>query len=163
MTDQQTNERIEGIRSYLGMWRELRDRTGAKGADGMIMTADYILENADVFAGRVLPSEYRMGEIKMCFKNAAELALADPSLTYHEGYAVGRAGIPVLHAWCVDEDGGVVDPTWPTDGADPTEWTYLGCGFQTDFVCRVLVEKETWGVLDSPLVYENDASDSCAD
>jgi hypothetical protein len=63
----------------------------------------------------------------------------------------------------VDEDGGVVDPTWRLsydgeDPSDPAEWSYFGVGFDTMFLSRVIVDKETWGVLDSPLVYEEDAA-----
>lgn len=55
-----------------------------------------------------------------CFENAARLA-AETGLRYFEGLAVCARNPEALHhAWCVDEDGEVVDPTW-TDGV-----VYLG-------------------------------------
>lgn len=47
---------------------------------------------------------------KECFRNALMMA-QERSLDYVEGYALGH-GIPVHHAWCLDADGKVVDPTW---------------------------------------------------
>jgi len=52
-------------------------------------------------------------EIKQCFSNAQLIVLHDDSdeLIYHEGYAMGRVGIPVHHAWFTI-NGKVVDLTW---------------------------------------------------
>jgi hypothetical protein len=150
-------ERLGFIRNYLGTFRRLAEMNGDRpvwGLQGMILQADLLLADAEDFHGRHKPAEYAWDEIKMCFQNAAQLAIADPSLTYYEGYAVGRTALPIHHAWCIDEDGEVVDTTWREEGEDPGEWSYLGVGFQTPFLCRVIHEKETWGVLDSPLVYE---------
>ena len=46
--------------------------------------------------------------------NSYRLAQQDASLTYFEGVATTNAGprSPIFHAWCVDGDGRVIDPTW---------------------------------------------------
>ena len=54
-----------------------------------------------------------------CYSNCQEVASDDPHRwSYYEGCAVlmlsGGSGIPVEHAWLVDSDGRVVDPTWTT-------------------------------------------------
>ncbi len=47
---------------------------------------------------------------RMCFKNAVRVAMVDKSLRYCEGLAT--AIIPTEHAWLLDKDGVVIDPTW---------------------------------------------------
>lgn len=63
---------------------------------------------------------------KNCFVAAARLADDNPELTYVEGY--GRTTInvdfPFEHAWCIDDDGNVIDPAWGTVGT-----AYLGIAF----------------------------------
>jgi hypothetical protein len=92
-----------------------------------------------------LPPFVNMGRLKMCFQNATHAALSNPSLTYCEGYAFSI--FPVLHAWCVDEHGRVIEVTWPKEfnGAD-----YFGIPFNTRFLMRQLSRTETYGLLDSP-------------
>ena len=53
----------------------------------------------------------RFGDYKMCFANSW-LASAATGWDYVEGYAWSAGLIPVLHAWCVDETGRVIETTW---------------------------------------------------
>lgn len=80
---------------------------------------------------------------KECFKNAILLAVANPELTYVEGYFY-RDIIPINHAWCITADGTVVDPTV----FDPEAFSYFGVPMQTDFVMGYVMKKGTYGVLD---------------
>src|SRR4249919_2170558 len=51
------------------------------------------------------------GEKHGCFMNALHLAHDNPtSLTYCEG-KIAIHGVPLDHAWCIDANGFVVDPT----------------------------------------------------
>lgn len=75
-----------------------------------------------------------------CFRNAFELAIAHPELTYCEGRA--STGWPVEHAWCVTADGRVVEPTWEAQSA-----AYRGVCFSTDFLVRWVRETRRLGVL----------------
>mgnify|MGYP001012730423 FL=1 len=62
---------------------------------------------------------------KRCFVNAARLAATRrDELQYVEGWAWGK--VPLHHAWCVDRDGNVVDPTWEPD---PLLDAYFGVPF----------------------------------
>ena len=112
-----------------------------------------MLRHGRAFAPAPLPGDYRRGTPTYCFANAGALAKKKLSrLTYVEGYAT--AIIPVLHAWCVDPDGGVVDPTWD----DGVGVAYFGVAFATDFVRRRQNRAKGLSLLDDwrrkwPLLY----------
>lgn len=89
----------------------------------------------------------KVSVVKQCFANAQQVVLADTSglLTYVEGYAVGRAGVPMLHGWVVARHPSglaVVDLTWQVSeparkgplryavlGELPERWAYHGVIF----------------------------------
>ncbi len=82
--------------------------------DAYTSEADFILKNGRSFEYAALPRGVRMGRPRECFRNAAALALRKPDMyMYVEGYAVNRwiAMQTVAHAWCINSDNFVVDPT----------------------------------------------------
>ncbi|GAA2672702.1 hypothetical protein GCM10010400_38450 [Streptomyces aculeolatus] len=83
-----------------------------------------LLTHGRLFTYERRPAEVRKLPDRECYDNAARTARAhrDRGLIYAEGFATTH-GFPLPHAWCVDPDGGVVDPTW--DQPDPTT-AYLG-------------------------------------
>lgn len=82
----------------------------------------------------------RMGE---CYRNAGRLALANASLTYHEGFGFDPSiGIPIRHGWVVDPEGHVIDPTWAYSAGS----VYFGIGLRTDFMWKRVVAQGTWCV-----------------
>lgn len=93
-----------------------------------------------------------------CFKNAYELAMvADLSfgpLHYVEGNVVCTE-LPLLveHAWCVTDDGTVVDPTLPEIRSE-VETSYFGIQVPLEIVNKSLAEYGVYGVLDKPLARE---------
>jgi hypothetical protein len=84
----------------------------------------------------------------MCYKNSYELALdRRGELTYVEGYCL--AGIPIEHAWCVDSDGLVVEPTIIDSAREKGKihvQGYFGVPFMLDYVMEVLDKSQHWGV-----------------
>ena len=106
-----TTHRITSVRDfievYVGLSRKMR-----KKQDGwnFISPDELILTHGRSFTIAPLPKGIRYGRLGECFKNASRLALYHNDLTYCEGYAMGI--IPVLHAFCIDAKGNVVDNTW---------------------------------------------------
>lgn len=75
----------------------------------------FVLRNGKVMQpAQSWPEGVTEGELKMCFKNAYEIAL-EHGYDYYEGYGMGERthGFLVHHAWCMDDDGKVIDTTWP--------------------------------------------------
>lgn len=82
---------------------------------------------------------------KQCFYNATSAALDYPEqLTYVEGYAIPDSEInfPMLHAWVVDQNDQLLDPTWKNSGA-----AYYGIRFSNKLLSECLVITEEYGVL----------------
>jgi hypothetical protein len=99
--------------------------------DGYRNLFDLIVKEGEAFEPRSLPSGYRASPSEDCGVNAARDAFGDRSLTYVEGFALGGSlypRIPILHAWCIDVAGGVVERTWLYDA----EIEYLGLRIATD-------------------------------
>ncbi len=94
------------------------------GINGYFCLMDFILQN-----GR----EYKPGTEcwgkgrRECFNHAAKAALRNRDYTYVEGYAC--MVLPVHHAWLLDKDGNVIEPTWCQMGK-----SYYGIPFRTDWV-----------------------------
>lgn len=90
------------------------------------------------------PSEFPMAirTKKECFHNAYHLAeMYD--LTYVEGYTWYI--IPILHAWCIDQNGRVIDPTLD----DPEDYAYCGIPLNMDFVRSTMMSTGVYGVIDN--------------
>lgn len=91
------------------------------------------------------PSQYRAAmpakkNATFCYYNAFML-LHNKNLRYCEGHLVrGGSTVPVQiqHAWCVDKQGRVVDPTW----AYHPDTVYFGVPFTTKAVCRAIRESK---------------------
>lgn len=110
--------------------------------------ADLLLQHGQFYAGRQIPERYAhlMGEESMCFHNAAQAAMAEPSLRYCEGCYWTGQGYAMAHAWCVAPDGGMVEVTLPSDPETvaimrtrvdlpfltPEHWAYWGAIFTVE-------------------------------
>jgi hypothetical protein len=88
------------------------------------------------------------GEVHGCYKNATHLAIADEALIYVEGKVL-TCGITIDHAWCVDADGLVIDPTLEDDRSGFTAVVgYFGVPFRTDYLRKAAITNGIYGVLD---------------
>jgi hypothetical protein len=98
------------------------------------------------FKAQPLPSGFTLGTVGQCFANAGSLALNNPSLTYVEGLA-DCGFLPTAHAWCVDAEGRVIDPTW----RDCATASYFGIPVQWDALHEHLDHTGYWGLFDGAL------------
>jgi hypothetical protein len=100
----------------------------------------YVLANGIDFTPVPLPKKYasHVGKIGRCFYNAWRLACDHPGkLRYAEGLATGFSAefnFPILHAWCADELGNAIDPTWGSMPDHPKNAAYLGLAFPLNYV-----------------------------
>lgn len=69
----------------------------------------FVLRHGTEFTPAPLDRHTSRGAPRRARLNALELCSGRKGLRYCEGYALRI--IPILHAWCVDENGVVVDPT----------------------------------------------------
>lgn len=100
----------------------------------------FLVEHSQVYP--TVATTRRKGTIKQCFMNAFRLATEEPhKYTYVEGYAANI--IPVHHAWCVNRDGHVIDPTWKDGGK-----AYYGIPFNVEYVWKMAGRRRIYGILD---------------
>ena len=99
------------------------------------------------------------GELGYCYEYAWRASLANPNLVYCEGYAtnVSCRSIPLMHAWCVDKNTGlVIDSVW-NDKASGVG--YCGVPMQRSFVGDVLAQTKTFGVIENMHMLRKDYFD----
>jgi len=105
-----------------------------------------------------LPVHVARGEPRQCFYNAFVAMMDNDGLTYCEGFACGDSEFAHLHAWCIDEDGVVVDPTWES-GVE-----YVGVPFSSSFVLKSVLKsgcsliddwKKKWPLLSGAVSVES--------
>jgi len=89
-----------------------------------------------------LPKGFKRGKERMCFMNAYRLAASRGDLHYVEGYASHL--IPTHHAWVVDDDGNVIDPTWP-DVEPGEKRSYLGTKIPMPALMAQMMRFGTYG------------------
>jgi hypothetical protein len=106
----------------------------------------FILKHGRLWSAALLPDCFRQAPLGQCYRNATRLAMKHPELAYVEGYASHDGRFPLQHAWTVDFDGRVVDPTW--EKPDTSE--YFGIPFATCFLRKRMKETGIFGLLDSP-------------
>ncbi len=117
--------------------RRAEDMPGARWPDQFAYhgVADFVLrEGREYEPSRLSLSSFAPGRPGRCFENAAQIASENPSLVYVQGFAWNV--VPCEHAWCVDEQGRVVDPTW----GHQTDWhqlRYFGVALRIEFVRRM--------------------------
>jgi hypothetical protein len=102
----------------------------------------FLLAEGRAFEPARLKPGIRRGQPRECFQNALNLAHRHPDLFYCEGF--GLKSVIIDHAWCVDQHGRVVDPTW---GDEPAR-AYWGVPLNTEFVSFAVREQGCHGIFE---------------
>ncbi len=120
---------LDVIQSYIQSIASFEPRFGHAGA---------LLEHGREFPARVRkPRWLILGPRKSCFKSATTYGIRRYDVFYAEGYAIDwNLPIPIHHAWLVNQEGEVFDPTW----GDTIDHVYFGIAFSRSFVLESLVE-----------------------
>jgi hypothetical protein len=122
----------KALREYLAMVTKIKRRGGYKGKPPSFRYAsaeEMVLFSGTAFQTIITDCDLPPMQRGNCFANAFTLALNDPAYRYYEGWAYMEHGIPTHHAWVVDPNGKVQDPTWldsvrnPTKPLDPSNRT----------------------------------------
>ena len=121
--NQENSSQKSDIRTHLTYLSEGFRKLGSM--PGAWATEEFILRKGTLFKNPGNPEWVPMMEMKQCFRNAALLAYQRPGLKYAEGYIFRY--MPILHGWCVDDEGNVIDPTIHDYDGD-----YLGVSFTLD-------------------------------
>jgi hypothetical protein len=112
---------------------------------GLDSVEGFLLPFGEEFSDAYLPDHLEVMEPRMCFMNCFELAGMMDDLTYCEGFVLlASLPIPIHHAWCVDEEGRVVEPTI-TEALE--ELTFFGVRLPFGAVNEVVEDTETYSVL----------------
>lgn len=107
----------------------------------------FILEYGTDYQGAKRPKGVRKHANKQCFKNATHLHLSS-EMPYVEGFAIHERLIPMFHAWCINSNGEVVDPTWRW----PERSVYRGVIIPHEMLLKSILTKKVYGVLDYGLI-----------
>ena len=94
-----------------------------------------------------LPKDVEKMREKECFSNALNLALWR-NLTYVEGIGRSAIGFDCDHAWCEDEAGNVIDPTWEK----PEDCLYIGFPFNAKEAWKLVCEQGYYGLFGGDMV-----------
>jgi hypothetical protein len=112
----------------------------------------FLLAHGKAYVPSERPDGVEPGVRHFTFRNAYRLARARPDLSYCEGFTLPRGftDLPNRHAWCIDADDRVVDPSplW-ADPGKPLRECYFGIAIPLGFAAPYAEhpDKPTRGVL----------------
>lgn len=137
---------IDYMLEFLNQQADFNDSIYKKSTNPRKSSQRLVLENGLPFLKRIKPSPFR-GEPKSCYQNCTSALLRYPELSYCEGFAISNeVAFVIAHAWLVDDNSQVIDPTWNENYVDPT---YFGVVFTREFVGKVALKTKQYGILDN--------------
>ena len=132
---------IQQIKDYLDMVARMHKTSPNRNDLKYSSVEDFVLQHGREWISAPLPEDIERQPLKQCFRNAIMLAV-ERNYRYVEGYAFFH--IPIYHAWCLDENDKVVDPTWD----NPETHAYFGVAFNTDWAMKQMLQRGKCGILD---------------
>ena len=132
----------------------MQDQVQAAYADGMKFFDyyDLVLALGEGMIGEPRPEWLDRMTPQACYSNCWELCLDSENLTYYEGYGLKKGLIiPVSHAWVVNEEGRVIDPTW----TEPETAVYWGIPIDRNVLVEASTRTGMSAVLESDWMADN--------
>ena len=140
------NYNLEYLLEFLNQQADLIDSIYKKSTTPRKSSQRLILENGLPFLTMSKPSPFK-GEPKSCYQNCTSALLKYPELSYCEEFAISKeVSIIIAHAWLIDNNSQVIDPTW---NEDFTDCTYFGVVFANEFVREVALKTKCYGISDN--------------
>jgi len=133
--------------AYFNQMIEMRKRMKEMSLK-FICFEEFVQKNGTVYT-KFSRRKYRQSEMGQCFMNAFHLA-DEKKLIYVEGFAIPGSfpfPFPMLHAWVVDQNGLILDPTWFGKSRRGTE--YWGVPFKMEFVRKTIFARGSYGIIDN--------------
>lgn len=128
---------VDDLKSYLAQVADFQSSSQLAGRNYERL----VLAHGRAFKGARLPDGMERGTKHECFNNALLLAVGNHDLYYCEGFAYGV--VPTHHAWCVDRNGRVIDPTWD----EPERAVYAGLVMRTKAAMDFAIKRGYYGML----------------
>ena len=98
-------------------------------AERFLRLREFVLREGRFYTPQTYPTQYRVGDRGLCYRDSMRLSI-ESELVYVEGFALTYvAKVAMLHGWCSDDLGRVVDSTWPNTGI-----AYYGVSFRPAYV-----------------------------
>jgi hypothetical protein len=138
-----TETQINEARQYLEMIESLRQKHVA---GEFLSPYAYILKNGREWGPRIFPAGVKKMKDKACFQNAYNLS-QKKGYRYVEGMATSI--IPCDHAWCVNDQGEVIDPTWGKtflSGKERGPADYFGVEIPVEKLHKIMLLTRVYGV-----------------
>jgi len=138
-------------KKYLKQVSEMRKRMMNRPKEFVYSGAEeFVLKEGRPFKADLKKlNRFGTGQMKQCYKNAFDLTMENSDLIYVEGFAT--TVIPVMHAWVVDQDGVIADPTWKVEERlkDYEPSGYYGVMFSHQQCIDIMFKSGQYGMLDA--------------
>jgi hypothetical protein len=103
----------------------------------------FVEKHGAAFIPAPRPRHVRKQPFGECFRNSANFVEENPGYIYVEGFAMMELGVVTQHAWCIDDEGIVLDVTWE----NPEHCQYYGIPFMQSYVEHIAYTTKIWGIL----------------
>ena len=145
------NNNLDRLLALIKQEADLNDRIYKKSSFYYKNNQLLVLKDGLPFLKRLEPSPVK-GKPKLCYKNCFQALWNYPELNYCEGFATSNeVPLAVSHAWLVNDDSEVVDPTWDEKY---TGCTYFGVVFNKKFLREIALKTKHYGILDNDYLNE---------
>ena len=134
------------LQNHLAVIADMMKKYSSPAASNFMSIQEFVLKHGKHFEARNTTEDVPSDTPQQCFKNALELAWSSDEYTYCEGF-ISVHGVPLQHAWCINNKGKVVDPTIKRPGKD---YEYFGVCFKTAFVTDHVFARKRYGIIDNP-------------